>query len=247
MFGETERPGSTGRYRLLETVRQYAAERLRAAGREARFRRRHRDYFLILTEEAEPRLHVDEREVRRLEGETANLRAALSWSEAEAPAFEAGLRLAGALWPFWSVRGEYSAGCQALGRALERDGGSRLTAARAKALYGAGTLAYGQAGYTAAAPLYEESLSIRRQIGDQRGIAESLSGLGDVAHDRGDYGTARVFYEESLNLHRQLKDMRSVAWSLSSLGHVAYDRGEAALAQSLYEENWAIGGASPGR
>ena len=225
-----------GRYRLLEMTRQYAAERLETVGDPERIRGRHRDYFLTLAEDAESRLQADDQEVRRLEVEAANLRAALAWSSVESPATEAGLRLAGALWPFWSVRGEYSEGRQALRRALERDRELPKTSAYAKALYGAGALGHSQGDSEATRPLYEESLTIRRRLGDRRGIAEALSGLGNVARDRGDYGAARAFFEESRSLYRELEDRGNIAWSLSSLGSVAHSQGEPNAAQALFEE-----------
>ena len=234
-----------GRYRLLEMTRQYAAERLRTAGEPDRIRARHRDYFLTLAEEAEPRLQADEQEVRRLEMESANLWAALAWSEAEVPPTEAGLRLAGALWPFWSVRGEYGEGRQSLRRALERDQGSPnqgspLASARAKALHGAGALAHSQGDYSAAQPLYEESLTLRRRSGDTRGIAESLGGLGNAARDRGDYVTARALFEESQGLFRELGNRGSIAWSLSGLGSMAHSQGDLTAAQALFEEGLGL-------
>ena len=103
----------------------------------------------------------------RLGAERENLRAALAWCEAEPGGAEAELRLAGALWQFWSLRGEYSEGRRHLARALARGGGP--TEARARALHAAAVLAYGQADLAAAQPLYRESLDIHRESGGPEG------------------------------------------------------------------------------
>ena len=211
------------RYRLLETVRQYASEILGASEAAANSRARHRDYFLSLAEEAEPLLNGPEQAswLSRLEREHDNLRAALSWCEAEAwpeqgsesegggtDSAAAWLRLCVALGRFWEVRGHYGEGRLWLKRVLQRTEGRPISVMRARALNWAGTLAWRQGGFGTARALFEESLSGFRQIGDKKGAANALNNLGNVVHHQGDYDAARAFFEESLSLHRQIEDRR---------------------------------------
>jgi predicted ATPase/Tfp pilus assembly protein PilF len=229
------------RYRLLETVRQYARERLLESGGGEAVRVRHRDYFLTLAEEAEPKLLAAEQAewLRRLEEEHENLRAGLDWSLAEAES-GVGLRLCGALYRFWWARGYLSEGRKWCARILAKEGSAERTLERAKALHGAGALGYHQGDYPGARALGEESLAIRRQLGDRKGIAASLNNLGLVACDQGDYPAARALYEESLAIKRELGDRVGIANSLNNLGNVAYDQAELAFARALYEESLTI-------
>src|SRR5579884_1453224 len=139
------------RYRLLETVRQYSRDRLMESEEARDLRCRHRDWFLTLAEGAERRLRGPDQVawLNRLAQEHDNLRMALEWCRAEEDAgAEAGLRLAGALWRFWRVRGYLSEGRERLEAALAQASASERTAQRAKALYGLAALAWGQGDYT---------------------------------------------------------------------------------------------------
>src|SRR5262249_47702229 len=141
---EERDPDTGGRYRMLEIVRQYAAERLQASGEADRVRARHRNWLAALAEEAEPQLTgaTQQHWLRRLETEHDNLRATLAWDGAEAQGAASDLRLAGALYRFWHVRGHLSEGREHLGRILRQKEAQARTTARAKALNGAGALAY---------------------------------------------------------------------------------------------------------
>jgi len=118
----------------------------------------------------------------RLEAEHPNLRTALTWS-LQAGEGATGLRLAGALWQFWVVRGHYSEGRGWLEEILARSG-EAAAAVRAKALRGADALARRQGDYGRATVLYEEALALHRHLGETRGIASALKALGDVACER---------------------------------------------------------------
>ncbi len=245
-----------GRYRLLETVRQYARDRLKESGETEAVCSRSASWFLGLAEEAEPHLTGAEQAswLRRLETEHDNLRASLSWheqtSEQSAGDAEDGLRFAGALWRFWWVRGHYSEGRQWLGQALARatteaggrDGatGREASSGRAKALNGAGYLASQQGDAAAARALLEESLTLHRRLGDQWGIAFSINTLGDIAIGQGDHVGGRALLEKGLTLRRQVGDRWGIAYSLSILGDVATFQGDLARARALYEESLAI-------
>jgi predicted ATPase len=230
------------RYRLLETMRAYARDRLRESGEEAEWKSRHLAYFVALAEEAEPQLTGADQEewLDGLETEHDNLRSALAWSSAAGGDAAVGLRLAGALSWFWYVRGYLGEGRGCLSGSLAAARDVQPAAARAKALHGAGVLASEQGDFPAARALHEESLAIRRELGDRRGIAVSLSNLAVVAQEQGDYAAGRVLRQESLALFRELGDRRGVAALLSNLGVVAHDQGDYATARALREESLAI-------
>jgi len=236
-----EQEDAQTRYRLLETVRQYARDRLEDTGGSAAVRVRHRDYYLALAEEADPKLRGAEQAewLRRLEEEHENLRAGLAWSVAEAGT-GGGQRLCAALRRFWWTRGHLTEGRQWCTRVLGKAGAEERTRERANVLNAAGVLAFYQGDYPAARALEEESLAIRRELGDRSGIAGSLGNLGNVASGQGDYPAARALYEGSLAIRRELGDPSGIANSLGNLGNVALYRGDYPAARALDEESLAI-------
>ncbi len=230
----------SGRYRLLETVRQYGQEKLSKSGEVPERRRRHRDWFLDMAERLQDAIRGPEQDVwlNLLSAEHDNFRAALAWSSAEYRA-EEGLRLAVCLTSFWYVRGHSSEGRTWLDTTLSRS--DRVPASlRAKGLYAAGLLATGQGAYTEARPLHEESLRIFRELGDRQGMAHALHGLGRVAEGQGDYVSARPLFEESLTIIRERGDRRGMAVAFIDLAWVAQEQGDYAAARSLAEESLAI-------
>ena len=237
-----ETQGGSSRYHLLETVREYGWERLAQGGEVTEVRKSHRDYFLALAEEAVPQLKDSDQGVwlERLEMEHDNLRTALAWCQSDKDGAEAGLRLAVALQRFWSVRGYVGMGREYLGEALAREGASGRTALWAKALNGAGNLAWNQGDYSEARAQYEESLSIFRELRDKWGIAMSLGNLGIVAYWQGDYSAARALLEESLSIRRELEDKWGIAHSLNNLGIIAEQQGSKSEARALLEESLSI-------
>jgi tetratricopeptide (TPR) repeat protein len=235
-----EQAGGETRYGLLETVRQYAAERLTEIDDIGGLRDRHLDWCLSLAERAEPEVKGPEQGewLARLEIEHDNLQAALGWAH-EREAGDLGLRLAGALSGFWYMRGHFAEGRRRLAAALADD--SRGSpAARAKALNGAGLLAHQQSEYNQATALFEESLALRRMFGDQHGIAQALNNLGMAADVQGDYERAAIFYEESLAIARALGDKWIIAVSLDNLGLLADEQGRFERAMVLHEESLSL-------
>ncbi len=234
--------GAEVRYWLLETIREYGEERLRAVGEEPVMRRRHRDWYLRLAEQSEQAVRGPDQVawVERLDAEHDNLRAALEFCKAEKENAGHGLRLAGALWPFWEIRGHMSEGRRRLTEALDTAGAAADPAVRAKALTGAGVLAYRLGDHAAARAFHEESLAISRVTGDRAAIAASLNNLGNVARDLGEFAAANSFYEKSLQLRRALDDSQGIAYTLNNLGNVARAQGDHAAAQSLFEEALAL-------
>jgi non-specific serine/threonine protein kinase len=242
-----ERVGSVERYRLLEPLRQYGWERLVGRGEADAVQARHLRYYLALAEQAEPQLHGPDQTgwLERLECEHDNLRVALSWCRATgsspghedgAWAADMGVRLAGALWWFWYMRGYLREGRYWLRGALATGVGGRASPIRAKALSGAGVLAHYQGDYEQAAVLCEESLTLARQLGDKAGIAAALHGLAIVARSGGNLAAARAMYEEALPLLRQGGDRWGIAHALQYLGAVLWMQGDYSAARSAIQE-----------
>ncbi len=236
-----EKQAERMRYRLLETVRQYAREKLAQAGEETVMRQRHRDWFLGWAERAETALEgPDQKEwLERIEQEQDNLRAALEWSQIQKQDSEMTLRLAGALAPYWDRRGHWNEGRRWLEGAVVKSE-SISAAVRAKALNAAARLALWQDDYVLARSRYEESLALFRAMKDSRGIARSLSGLGHVAYACDENTVANSYYEEALHISRTLEDRRGISDALHALGHLAYGRNDYAVARINFEESLSM-------
>jgi predicted ATPase len=224
------------RFDMLKTVHEYAVFRLIESGDLADVRTRHLVWYRDLAEEAEPHLvgPLQAAWVRRLEEEAANLRAALSWS-LESGDVESGLRIAGALVRFWSVRGQMSEGRLWLEEALQASGVD--PAVRAKAVYAAGYAALGQGDYAEASTGFEEGLALYRQLGDTSGIARSLAQLGWLLAARGELERATVLSEESLVLAREAGDKATSSVALANLAETASAQSDYARATQLFEES----------
>jgi non-specific serine/threonine protein kinase len=231
---------SHSRHMLLETVRQYAGEHLQASGEEVAARDQHLGWCLALAEEAEPALVGPEKGLwlARLDQEHDNLRAALRWAGSRGKG-ESGLRLAGALWRFWSTRGYLSEGRGWLEAALASSGPA-APLARARALDGAGKMASFQGDNAAAVTLYEEVLALRRELGDTQGSAESLISLGQAAYMQDDHARGIALQEEGLALFRELGDKQGIATSLYALGDSVRGEGDYVRAAALFEESLAL-------
>jgi predicted ATPase/DNA-binding SARP family transcriptional activator len=227
--------GDETRYTMLETIREFAAERLDASPEADRIANRHGEVFLTLAEEAEPHLEGPDQGgwLERLDREYANLAVALRrLSNADA---DKALRLGGALWRFWWLRGRIAEGRRQLGDllALPMDADP---VARAKIVDGAGVLAENQGDYEAAVDLYREAVSLWERAGDQRRVARSLLNLGNAAAFQGDGDRAAAFYDDGLARLRDLGDRRGVAVALTGLGLTASLEGACELAAARDEE-----------
>ena len=235
-----ERGGDT-RYGLLDSIRDYAAERLDARGETARFRARHFERFLALAREAEPTLTGKDQlaSLERLDAEHDNLRAALAHAVAAGDDAPAALGLVTAISRFWFVRGHVAEARAWLARVLALPDGAG-TAIRGKALNWAGVFAWKQRDYAASRERYEEALAIRRALGDRGGVGAVLSNLGLLAFEQGDYASALDLHEQSLAIDRELGDRWGVAVSLMHLGEIAATHGDVARARAYDEESLAI-------
>jgi predicted ATPase/class 3 adenylate cyclase len=229
------------RYRLLETVRQYARERLVESGGAEAIRERHRDYFVALAEEADRKLLGAEQAdwLRRLGEEHDNLRLALEWSHGESQA-QQDLRLCGAMHRFWFTRGYVAEGRQWCARILAKGAPAQPTLEYARALNVAGSLAFHQTDYPAARTLLEQSLALSRVLDHRKGIALALNNLGAVAIEQGDHPAARALYEESLALLRELGERHVAAGVLGNLAMVAHECGDLDAARTLSQESLAV-------
>jgi predicted ATPase/class 3 adenylate cyclase len=228
------------RYRFLETLRQYAAERLGEAEETAAWSTRHLHWYLAEARRAEPELKGPEQGsfLDLLEEEHDNLRMALAWA-LEQPDATDGLRLAVTLSRFWLVRGYLNEGR----RWLEASLNATTDAARpdrAKALIAASTLAWHQGDYAGVGPLAEAALRISRELNDKVGIAEALCRLGELRTMTGDHIAAWSLFEQSRAAWAESGAKRGVIQSLNvplhDLGTLACEQGDFAAAERLFEE-----------
>jgi predicted ATPase/DNA-binding CsgD family transcriptional regulator len=229
------------RFVMLETIHEYARERLEEQWNAQAIKRAHAEYFLALAEEAEPGLWgpEDAAWLDRLDQEHDNMRTALSWAIEHEEA-ELALRLGGALRWFWFMEGYYGEGRRWLEAALGKDRGA-AEEARARALEGVGWLASGQGDLDRAQAVAEEGLKLTTEAGLGNVVAADLRNvLGEVARQRGDYEWAVELLEESLALHREAEDRRGIAWSLGNLANASGDLGDHDRAKELYEEGLAL-------
>ena len=231
--------GSDSWYRLLETVRQYGQERLEAAGELALLRDRHLGWYVALGEQAG--LHVEGPQqlgwLDRLEREHHNLRAALQWSTEQPARATAGVRLAGAIWRLWALRGYSLQGRHWLEQTLAR-AAAAPAALRARALYGAAELAYLQGDYARARAYGEEGLALYREVGDTAGIARTLV---IMAWAQTDLTHARALGEQGLALARAAAAPAVIADALRFLGNLSIGHCELARAQAYLDEGLALG------
>ena len=240
----SEDHGGAVRYRLLETVRQYGQERLEKTNELPPLKRNHMEFFLAFAEEAEPSLQGSGQGpgqgdwLDRLEADHDNLRTALECALAQKDGSLA-VKLAGALWRFWEVRGYLSEGRSSLKQALAV-GKDALSSFQAKALDGAGRLSWRQGDFQDAKHLFTESLVLWRTAGDKAGEANSLHGLARAAVNLEDYVSAQISCEESLEIQRQLNDKQGIATAINTLGEVARAQQDFAQAENHYAESLAI-------
>jgi len=222
------------RFRMLETVREFALERLAEDADTESLRRAHAAWFHNLAERAAPELVGPEQEawLEQLEADHQNLRAAIAWAVAHGEA-ETALRLGTALWLFWHIHGHLAEGRSWLERATAQGAGAP-PAVLAKALHRLGNLVVSMGDYAEARTCYAASLKLARELGDPRAIADALSGLGLARADQGDRAGARPPHEEALALRRAAGDRAGVAISLTNLGDIAAAEGDIATARDHY-------------
>ncbi|HEU5099031.1 MAG TPA: LuxR C-terminal-related transcriptional regulator, partial [Roseiflexaceae bacterium] len=235
--GETE-----PRFTMLETIREYALERLEQSGEADTIRHRHAECFLALAETAEPQYYGPHRRVwvHRIAVEYDNLRAAQTAIAQKET--EIGVRLPVALHSFWETYEYFDSELRGwLEAALERARGmgQPLAALRARALCALGHLeehAHAEHGIA----LLEESLALLQELGDRAGMARTLLYLGRVARNHGDYQRAERLDQESLALFMEQENAWGIAMALLSLGDVALDQGDTEQAETRTQDGLAV-------
>jgi predicted ATPase/DNA-binding SARP family transcriptional activator/DNA-binding CsgD family transcriptional regulator len=242
--------GGAVRYKMLEPVRQYAAEKLEKSGEADNERDRHTEFFAMLSEEAEAGLLGAEQGLwlDRLQTEHDNIRAALSWA-LESGDTALGLRIAGSLLEYWGARGHYEEGRGWLEAFLAKEDETQALT-QAKALEAVGWLAQDQGDLERADAAANDGLdlSAEAQLGNAF-KARFLRILEMGAWHRGDYTRTRELAERSLALFREAADKRGMAWSLNSLASVASALGDGKRALELSAESLTLarelGGTDP--
>jgi predicted ATPase/DNA-binding CsgD family transcriptional regulator len=229
------------RYHLLETIRQYAFERLAASAEMEEAKNRHLNYFLQWAEAAEPHLSGPQQLLwlELYESEHDNLRAALDWCKADKSRAKEGLRLVNACSHFWRLRGYLSEGRTHIANALSQLPDQKDTEALAHALFWSASLAYLQSDYPATRSLGEQSLELWRELDppDKSKLADTLDLLGELATEEGDYATAPSYFIEALEIFRKLEDPRGIGDMLMQLGWAYMRMGDYEQAAPLMEES----------
>jgi predicted ATPase len=233
-----ESQGGHERYHFLETIRQYARERLDESGEKGAQECRHAEYFLKMAQESYGLLWGPKQGqwLAQLELEHENMRLALEWMVREPSRALMLLSMAGSLWRFWEIRGYFGEGRAWLDRALTANPNAPA-GLRAHALRGMGRLARQLGDYTQARTMHEQSLALFREIEDKFGIAREMDALGEIAHQLGDYSQALAMHTESLAIRFEINDKEGMAMSLNQLGILALDRGQYQHAGDLLEES----------
>jgi predicted ATPase/DNA-binding CsgD family transcriptional regulator len=236
---------SNERYHIHELLRQYAEERFHAApGAAAPAEARYIAFFLALAESAEPELRGPNQQswLTQLAVEHENLRAAIKLAQAAGDA-ETTLRLTGAIFRFWWLHGHVRLGRSLLAQALSMPVSHSMQAhriARAKALNGAGVLAWAQGDFVAAQAYHQEALELWRALDDPVGVSRALHDLGLIARAQGKYAEARTLYEECLTIKREIGDLTGLALTLNSLAVVVTHQEDIAAAHALFTESLAV-------
>ena len=228
------------RFDMLETIREYARERLDASGETDDLARRHAGYFLELAQDAEPHITGPEadRWLDTLRLETDNFRSVLRWAmdRGDLPGLDIGMRMAASLWRFWQQTGALREARQWLEDLLARGTDPSIGSARAKALIAAGGIAYWQTDLGRARDLYEEALDLYRGLDDRPGMADALNSLAGIPMMTGDLPLARQLAGQARDLWQELGDQWQAALATLTLGMSSLLEGGYEQALSYFEE-----------
>ena len=246
LIRQEERVDDEPRFNMLELIRDYAWEKLKESSREGLIRERHANFFLTLVQEAAPKLKGSKQGVwlERLEEEHNNLRSGLKWfvqqaEKGDEASADSGVRMAGALWGFWDTHGYINEGRGWLREMIELS--DTPTTARVDALNGAAMLARRQSDTAEALQLYEQGLTIAREIDYKAGRAEALGGLGYMIEYQGaDDELAKSYYADSLAMWREVGDKRGIATALGPQAKRASSANDFEQANLLFEESLSL-------
>jgi predicted ATPase len=252
LLQQSEQADGEARFRMLETIREYAFENLAVSQEDKATRRAHSAYYLVLAEEGAVHLTGPDRQVwlNRFDIEQDNFRAALDWLTKSKNA-EWGLRLGTALHLYWQGHAHPAEGRDRLSALLSLPSGKldtestrTLSAAegrtRGLALLAISGVTLEQADLDGALDYLKEALDIFRTIGDKPGTGMILNSMAVVTRDLGDNATSRSVFEESIRVWQDIGDLASVAHAKSNMADVVHAQGERELALSLLEESQCI-------
>ena len=243
LLRQEEQADGQPRLLMLETIREYALECLKASGEAEAVQRQQAIFFLRLSEEAEPKIRSAEQSTwrTRLEAEQDNLRAALRWT-LESQEVEMGLQLAGALLAFWRVSNQDREGRNWCEQVLALPGARARTVARAQALLAAGIMTMFQGNLPQAELLLEESIAIGREAGTagKRNLAHALAVLARVALLQGNHGAARELAAEGVRSFQEVGEAWGTALALNIHGTATLELGDLVAASPLLEESVAL-------
>lgn len=240
----TRSPGTSSsldlpRFRLLATVRTYAAERLEHSQEAPSAREKHHRYYLDLAELAEPHLEGEKQKgwINRLEKEQANLVQALEWSASQPDGPRRSvLPIIGSLYRVWSLRGQFELGRSVLRRFLSNNEGVSSRRERAHVRGYLGNLNRTLGDGSDAQDDFQEALSIYRELDDDLGIAHSFTNLGEIEKNRGHVAEARRYLEQSRDIYRRENHRSGLASTLTVLGNLYDDVGDNIEARESYEK-----------
>ncbi|CAA9549649.1 MAG: hypothetical protein AVDCRST_MAG49-1663 [uncultured Thermomicrobiales bacterium] len=237
LLHQTDPTAGEPRFTMLETVREFALERLEAHGETEALRERHAAHLMALAEDAEPHLFgpASRAWLALLELRHDDLRAALAWASATAGRDDWVRRMAGALWRFWYAHGHLSEGRGWLRLSLA-DAGADRSRIRARAAVGLALLEHCGGAEAEARAYGEEALALYRRLEDRPGTAIASYVLGKIAEDRGEYDRAEARFDEALALYRSAGDPIWTGLSLAHLGSIAFGRGEHRRAEAVLTE-----------
>ena len=248
-----DRNDSEPRFTMLETIREYALERLNESGEQANVRRAHAAYCLVVAEEGNPELDAAARAgwLRQCDAEIDNFRSALDWLF-ETRELEWGLRLCVALFRFWDMRVHVTEGRVRL-EAVLRLAGSKYPAERARIMLFLGALTTALGDFSAAESFLQQSLACWRMLPDRQALARCLHNLACAVKALGDYRRANWALHEAIQIFEQVGDRSGAAWSISEQGDLAREQGDRAAAQACYQralsmfrqagDTWGVGRA----
>ena len=228
--------GGSFRYRMLETIRQYASEKLFDANEGDKVHERHLRFFLDMTNESKQELEKGNQTVlENFESERGNLRAAIEWSQSGESA-DAGLELAAALLWYWALRGYLSEGIERLRSSLALSQTQARSQVRAKALNALGNLLSRQANFSEAKRILDEALVAGLALDDKWNIAKSYDSLGYIAAYQGNFDEANSYNGQSLEISRELGDNLGIIDSLEIIAETTLIRGDYPQALTIFEE-----------
>ncbi len=235
-----QRRRSEPRYMMLETIREYALERLEEAGEDEDARTQHAQWYLVQAREAA--VHYtgpDAREwLEKVEAELDNYRAALKWCARTGDA-GTGLSLCNALWRFWVIRGFMQEGVEQLKRQLELPESSALILPRARALNALGTLLHEVSDFKGANEHLTKAIELFRQADDSEGLALTLNNLGWVAAQLGQLESGMSYTWEAFELHKSNEYQRGMGISMNNLGFIAMCKSDFTTMRKYYQEHYA--------